>query len=262
MVPVRRPLARHRRPPHTDRRSQDGMLDLIQELARLPTDPTAASASRPRTPTTRSGPVHRARALMNAADLYVTTTGGEGFGLNLAESLACEVPVVSPTGRPRRRSSAPAGSPSRRSATPTASPSATTPVRDGLGGPRSRGFVEPVLSLLAKPSRRRALGAEGRRHVVRSFSWDTGRRRVPGPVRGTPMPSLPSVTDIKTYLGLTGDGRRRPHRRAARGGHRHGRARHRADVRLGLQHEHDLLDQQRDAHRRSTTARSPTPAGS
>jgi glycosyltransferase involved in cell wall biosynthesis len=39
--------------------------------------------------------------------------------------------------------------------------------------PDARGFVEPVLDLLAKPARRRALGEAGRRHVIKSFSWDT-----------------------------------------------------------------------------------------
>jgi glycosyltransferase involved in cell wall biosynthesis len=39
--------------------------------------------------------------------------------------------------------------------------------------PDPRGFVEPIVRLLAKPAQRRALGAEGRRHVMRSFNWDT-----------------------------------------------------------------------------------------
>ena len=38
--------------------------------------------------------------------------------------------------------------------------------------PDPKGFVEPVLTLLDKPSRRRAMGAAGRKHVAR-FSWDT-----------------------------------------------------------------------------------------
>jgi glycosyltransferase involved in cell wall biosynthesis len=111
--------------------------------------------------------------LLNAADVYVSTTGGEGFGLTLAESLACEVPVVVTDWAAEAE---------------VAGPGAilVPPLHDSYGEPVTyhskygmdwavpdpKGFVEPVLSLLEKPSRRRELGAEGRRHVVRSFSWD------------------------------------------------------------------------------------------
>ena len=112
-------------------------------------------------------------ALYNAADLYVTTTGGEGFGLTLAESLACEVPVVSSDWAAEAEVIGPGGV-------------MIPPLRDSYGEvvrfhstygmdwavPDVRGFVEPVLTLLAKPARRRALGVTGREHVQRSFTWD------------------------------------------------------------------------------------------
>ena len=112
-------------------------------------------------------------ALYNAADLYVTTTGGEGFGLTLAESLACETPVVSNDWAAESEVIGPGGV-------------MIPPLRDSYGEsvryhssygmdwavPDPRAFVEPVLTLLAKPARRRELGAVGRKHVERSFSWD------------------------------------------------------------------------------------------
>jgi glycosyltransferase involved in cell wall biosynthesis len=113
-------------------------------------------------------------ALYNAADLYVTTTGGEGFGLTLAEALACEVPVVSNDWAAESEVVGPGGI-------------MVPPLHDAYGEvvryhstygmdwavPDPRAFVEPVLSLLAKPARRREMGAAGRKHVQRSFSWDT-----------------------------------------------------------------------------------------
>jgi glycosyltransferase involved in cell wall biosynthesis len=171
MVPV---LARS---PETDvllhtTAERDG-LSLIQELKRLPGWTEGRIRLTGLHDSFQGLPTEGVVALMNAADLYVSTTGGEGFGLNLAESLACEVPVVVTDWAAEAEVVGPGGI-------------TVPPLRDSYGEPvrfhsqygmdwavpDPRGFVEPVLSLLAKPSRRRALGAEGRRHVVRSFSWD------------------------------------------------------------------------------------------
>lgn len=111
--------------------------------------------------------------LMNAADLYVSTTGGEGFGLNLAEALACEVPVIVTDWAADAEVTGPGGV-------------LIPPLHDAYGEvvrhhskygmdwavPDARAFVEPIVNLLGKPAQRRSLGAEGRRHVVRSFPWD------------------------------------------------------------------------------------------
>ena len=113
-------------------------------------------------------------ALYNAADLYVTTTGGEGFGLTLAESLACGVPVVSNDWAAESEVVGPGGV-------------MIPPLLDSYGEtvryhssygmdwayPDPRAFVDPVLHLLAKPARRREMGMAGRNHVMRSFNWDT-----------------------------------------------------------------------------------------
>lgn len=113
-------------------------------------------------------------ALYNAADLYLSTTGGEGFGLNLAESMACEVPVVVTDWAADAEVVGPGGV-----LIPPLQDSYGEPVRFhstfGMDWavPDPRAFVEPVLTLLNKPARRRQMGADGRRHVVSSFSWDT-----------------------------------------------------------------------------------------
>jgi glycosyltransferase involved in cell wall biosynthesis len=123
--------------------------------------------------TWRGLPVEGLAALLNAADLYVSTTGGEGFGLTLAESLACEVPVVVTDWAAEREVVGPGGV-------------LVPPLRDAYGEPvryhssygmdwavpDPRGFVKPIVDLLTHPSRRRALGRAGRHHVRRSFSWD------------------------------------------------------------------------------------------
>src|SRR6185369_1240216 len=72
---------------------QDGQLDLIQELLRLPEPLRDHFKSTNSHDTFRGMTTPELVVLLNAADLYVSTTGGEGFGLNLAEALACEVPV-------------------------------------------------------------------------------------------------------------------------------------------------------------------------
>lgn len=112
-------------------------------------------------------------ALYNAADVYLSTTGGEGFGLNLAEAMACEVPVVVTDWAADAEVVGNGGV-----LVPPLHDSYGEPVRYhsayGMDWavPDPKAFVEPVLTLLNRPSRRRAMGAEGRRHVAR-FSWDT-----------------------------------------------------------------------------------------
>jgi glycosyltransferase involved in cell wall biosynthesis len=153
---------------------QDGNLDLIQEIARLPENQQQGFKSTNAHDTFRGLSTPELVVLLNAADLYVSTTGGEGFGLNLAEALACEVPVVVTDWAAESEVVAHGGV-----LIPPLHDSYGEPVRyhSSYGmdwaTPDTRAFVEPVLSLLARPARRRALGVEGREHVVRSFSWDT-----------------------------------------------------------------------------------------
>lgn len=146
--------------------------DLLEEMARMPRDLWGRVKLTQAHDTWRGLPTESLVALINAADLYVSTTSGEGFGLTLGESAACGVPVVVTDWAAEREVVGPGGI-------------LVPPLCDAYGEvvryhstygmdwavPDPRGFVEPVLTLLAKPQRRRELGAAGRAHVKRSFSW-------------------------------------------------------------------------------------------
>ena len=148
-------------------------LDLIQELLRIPDDLRDRFKSTNAHDTFQGYSTAELVVLLNAADLYVSTTGGEGFGLNLAEALACEVPVVCSDWAAESEVIGDGGVMIR-------------PLTDTYGEPvryhsnygmdwavpDPKAFVGPVLDLLDRPSRRRALGEAGRAHVMRSFSWD------------------------------------------------------------------------------------------
>lgn len=153
-------------------RPQDEAGDMLEEVARLPREQWSRVKFTNAHDTWRGLSTDELVVLMNAADLYVSTTSGEGFGLTLAESLACEVPVVSTGWAAEVEVVGPGGI-------------LVPPLRDQYGEvvryhstygmdwaiPDPRGFVEPILNLLAKPSRRREMGRAGRRHVVKSFRW-------------------------------------------------------------------------------------------
>jgi glycosyltransferase involved in cell wall biosynthesis len=147
--------------------------DLNQEIIRLPEGIRDRITFTNMHDTFKGLPEPELCALYNAADLYMSTTGGEGFGLTLAESLACGVPVVATGWAAEVEVIGPGGV-------------LIPPLTDSYGDvvryhsqfgmdwavPDPRAFVEPALELLARPTRRKALGAEGREHVKRSFNWD------------------------------------------------------------------------------------------
>ena len=84
------------------------------------------------------------------ADVYVSPSLMEGFGLTIAEALACETPVVA----------ADAGSVAE-----VVGPGGTlVPPRD------PKALAEAISSLLQNPELRCELGGRGREHVVRGFS--------------------------------------------------------------------------------------------
>jgi glycosyltransferase involved in cell wall biosynthesis len=149
-------------------------MDLWQEILRMPEDVRDRVKFTNAHDTFKGLPTDGLAALYNAADVYISTTGGEGFGLTLAEAMACETPVVCTDWAAEREVVGDGGI-------------LVPPLQDHRGqsvryhsrfgmdwamtDPES--YVQPTLSLLAKPARRRTLGAQGRAHVVRSFSWDT-----------------------------------------------------------------------------------------
>jgi glycosyltransferase involved in cell wall biosynthesis len=159
-------------------RPVDEGLNLHEEIARLPSDVMTRIMLTNAHDTWKGLPVEGMVVLMNAADLYVSTTGGEGFGLNLAESLACGTPVIC-TGWAAEKEVVGAGG----VLIPPLTDSYGDPVRyhSGYGMdwavPDPKGFTEPILHLLSKPTKRRELGNVGRAHVKRSFSWDEAASR-------------------------------------------------------------------------------------
>ena len=149
-------------------------MDLAQEIHRLPEAIRERIYFTDAHDTFKGFPIAGLNALYNAADIYMTTTGGEGFGLTLAESLAAGVPVVT-TGWAAEVEVVGEGG------------VCVPPLHDSYGEvvryhsgygmdwavPDPRAFTEPVLNLLSHRSRRSSMGAMGRLHVQRSFSWDT-----------------------------------------------------------------------------------------
>jgi glycosyltransferase involved in cell wall biosynthesis len=110
-------------------------------------------------------------ALFNAADLFVTTTRGEGFGLNIAEALACGTPVVAQNVSAIPEVVGPGGI--------LVEPLAriTTPNGSDLWLANPEAFTDAIERLYESAGARRDLGEAGRQHVVDSFSWDFATAR-------------------------------------------------------------------------------------
>lgn len=104
-------------------------------------------------------------ALYNAADVYVSTSA-EGFGLTIAEAIACGVPAVALDYSAVPEVLGPAG---------ILVPVAQTYDNeyDHLWAwPDESAFGDAVRYLLDHPAKRRSLGALGPRHVETTFRWD------------------------------------------------------------------------------------------
>jgi glycosyltransferase involved in cell wall biosynthesis len=103
-------------------------------------------------------------ALYNAADLYVSTSA-EGFGLTIAEALACGVPAVGLDYSAVPEVIGPAGH---------VVPPAylyDNEYDHQWASPDEEAFGAAAGYLLDHAARRRALGAEGPRHIARMFTW-------------------------------------------------------------------------------------------
>lgn len=109
-------------------------------------------------------------SLYNAADLYVSNSA-EGFGLTIAEALACGVPAVGV----------------RYSAVPEViGPAGVTVDRYSLVDNEydhywcavdEAAFAKEVEALMHADARREALGAKGPKHVASSFQWANAARQ-------------------------------------------------------------------------------------
>lgn len=109
-------------------------------------------------------------ALYNAADLFVSTSRGEGFGLTLAESLSAGVPVIAQNVSSIPEVVGPGGvllEPERL---------ITVPTGQDLWLANIPAFTEAIERLYLDHAERQKLGALGREHVAQ-FSWDEAAQR-------------------------------------------------------------------------------------
>jgi glycosyltransferase involved in cell wall biosynthesis len=158
---------------HTDLRDDDGRGHLMEFLSREPGVAKGAGAydySHPNYHFTRAHDSFRGvsdeelRVLYNAADLYVSPTMAEGFGLTLAESLACGTPVVATDYSAITEVVGPGGILIQPRDFWTNAYAHEWALVDEVA------MSAAVERLISKPAERKALGEAGRRHVAR-FSW-------------------------------------------------------------------------------------------
>ncbi len=109
--------------------------------------------------------------LYNAADVFISTSWGEGFGLTLAEAAACGLPIIAQNVSAIPEVVGPGGillEPEREQ---------TVPSGEEQWLPNVGAFTEALEHLYVSGGVRRKLGAAGRDHVVKSFSWDFAAAR-------------------------------------------------------------------------------------
>lgn len=115
-------------------------------------------------------PVEQLATLYAAADLYVSTSWGEGFGLPLLESLACGTPVVATNCSAISEVVGPGGV--------LVEPKAriSTPMGQDQCLPDIEAFTAAIDGLYHGRTWRRDLAKAGLAHAA-NFSWDTAARR-------------------------------------------------------------------------------------
>jgi len=116
-------------------------------------------------------PAQDLAVLYNAADIFVSTSWGEGFGLTLAEAAACGTPIIAQDCSSITEIVGPGGillQPEREQ---------TVPSGEEQQLPNVTAFVDAMERLYRAPGARRKLGEAGREHVLKSFSWDFAARR-------------------------------------------------------------------------------------
>lgn len=146
---------------------------LIEEMWRMPSRYRGRIRPTNAHDTFNGLPLEGLVALYNAADVYWSTTGGEGFGLTLAEAVACGVPVVTNAWAAEQEVVGVGGV-----CIPPLADSYGQPVRyHSVYGmdwalPDTTAAIPVLADLLTRPSRRRSLAEAGRAHIRDSFSWD------------------------------------------------------------------------------------------
>jgi glycosyltransferase involved in cell wall biosynthesis len=110
-------------------------------------------------------------ALYNAADLFVSTSRGEGFGLTIAEALMCGVPVIAQEVSAIPEVVGPGGrliEPERE---------ITVPSGQDQWLPDIDAFSSAIEAAYLSRRWRREKGEAGHKHVMNAFSWDYAAER-------------------------------------------------------------------------------------
>lgn len=151
-------------------RAEGDQLEITQLLSRDPE--TANRFFYPGNFSTRNGWAEEdVMCLYAAADIFVSTSWGEGFGLTLAEACAFEVPVVAQAVSSIPEVVGPGGI--------LLKPERLTAVESGQDQwlPDVKKFTIAIERLVASAGLRQSLGEAGRKHVVSTFSWDVAARQ-------------------------------------------------------------------------------------
>jgi glycosyltransferase involved in cell wall biosynthesis len=111
-------------------------------------------------------PIEDISILYNAADMFVSTSMGEGFGLTLAEAAASGTPIVAQDCSSITEVVGPGGI--------LVPPGRPFSVYNGTDMylPDVEAFTDAIEHLYSSRGARRDLGEKGRDHVVANFNWD------------------------------------------------------------------------------------------
>lgn len=110
-------------------------------------------------------------AIYNMADLYVSTSWGEGFGLTLGEAAASGLPIIAQKVSSIPEVVGPGGF--------LLKPERLTATESGQDQwlPDVKAFTTAIERLYGSSALRESLGAAGRQHVIDTFSWDEAALR-------------------------------------------------------------------------------------
>ena len=139
--------------------------------------------------TFRGWPTEDLVALYNAADVFVTTSMGEGFGLTIAEAMACGVPVIA--------QDCSAVSELVEDAGILIQPAGilTAPAGHDLRTADVPAFTRAIEMLYENPDIRAEMGRIGRERIVELFSWDAAAAAFDRLIRDIHEASLKSGSD-------------------------------------------------------------------
>lgn len=144
---------------------------LTDEVSKLPLELQGRVLSTNRAHNTYTGlPRMDLNIMYNAADIYVSTSA-EGFGLTIAEALACGVPVVAMDYSAVPEVVGPAG------VLVPPSHLLYNEYNHKWAAVDEQKFADAVIHLATKPARRRSLGMLGPAHVRNNFSWERSARQ-------------------------------------------------------------------------------------